>query len=260
MQGGMAPGAHEGAARRETRPRVTVLTGAGISTGAGIPDFRGPQGLWTLHPELEELLEIDRYLTDPAVREAGWLMWRDHPAWYARPTAAHRALAALDDAGLLTAVLTQNFDGLHQLAGVPAEKVVELHGTLRTTSCTSCGRTTPTPEVLGRLETDPDPRCPVCGGILKADVTYFGEGLPEGSYEHALEASGECDLFLAVGTSLGVQPVAGLPAFAGRAGAELVIVNADPTPYDWAATRVVREPIEQALPALVAELLARTGA
>lgn len=237
--------------------RVTVLTGAGISTGAGIPDFRGPDGTWTRHPEQAELLEIGRFVGDADVRRRGWRMWREHPAWAARPAAGHAALAELGRAGRLHALLTQNFDGLHQAAGSDPGDVVELHGTLRTTSCVACGDRQPTADVLARLDAEPDPRCAVCGGVLKPDVVYFGERLPERALDRAIGAAQDGDVFLAVGTTLTVQPVASLAGLAAEVGAEVVVVNAEPTPYDHLADRVVREPIEQALPALVAELLAR---
>lgn len=237
--------------------RVTVLTGAGISTGAGIPDFRGPDGTWTRHPDQVELLDLGRYVADGDVRRRGWRMWREHPAWTARPAAGHRALVDLERAGRLQAVLTQNFDGLHQAAGLDDHDVVELHGTLRTTSCLVCGDRQPTADVLARLDAEPDPPCAVCGGVLKPDVVYFGERLQDRPLERAIAAAQDGDVFLAVGSTLTVQPVASLAGLAAEVGAEVVIVNAEPTAYDHLADRVVRDPIEQALPALVAELLAR---
>jgi NAD-dependent deacetylase len=237
--------------------RVTVLTGAGISTAAGIPDFRGPQGTWTRHPDQVELLEIGRYVADPDVRRRGWAAWRDHPVLTAQPAAGHHALVDLERAGRLQALLTQNFDGLHQAAGSDPGQVLELHGTLRTTSCLACAARQPTADVLARLDAEPDPPCRVCGGVLKPDVVYFGERLPERPLERAIAAAQDGDVFVAVGTTLTVEPVASLAGLAAESGAEVVIVNAEPTPYDRLADRVVREPIEQALPALVAELLAR---
>ncbi|MBO0899172.1 Sir2 family NAD-dependent protein deacetylase [Cellulomonas sp. zg-ZUI222] len=237
-------------------PTVTVLTGAGISTASGIPDFRGPQGVWTRDPHAADLLELDLYVRDPAVRERGWRMWAEHPAWHAHPTAAHRALVELERAGALLATLTQNFDGLHQAAGADPERVVELHGSLATTSCLRCGTTWPTREVLARLPAEPDPACTVCGGVLKPDVVYFGERLPEDALERAVAAATDAVTFVAIGTTLTVQPVASLAAVAVDAGARLVVVNAEPTPYDHLADEVVRDPIDEAVPALVADLLA----
>jgi NAD-dependent deacetylase len=243
--------------QRRPGSHLTVLTGAGISTGSGIPDFRGPEGTWTRHPDQAELLEIDRHVNDPAVRAAGWAMWRDHPAWTAVPSAAHRALVELERADLLEAVLTQNFDGLHQAAGHGREHVIELHGSLRTTSCLRCGARQATTAVLDRLARDRDPECLECGGILKPDVVYFGERLPEDALGRAIAAAQDADVFLAIGSTLSVQPVASLTGIAAEAGAEVIIVNAEPTPYDHLASRVVREPIETAVPELVAELIAR---
>lgn len=238
------------------QPTVTVLTGAGISTGSGIPDFRGPQGVWTQDPAAAELLEIGRYMASADVRARGWAMWRDHPAWAARPTAAHRALAELERAGLLIAALTQNFDGLHQRAGSDPGHVVELHGTLTTTSCMRCGARWPTEQVLARLTDEPDPRCTECGaGVLKPDIVYFGERLPDEALERAVNAATDAEVFVAIGTTLTVQPVASLAGLAVDRGARLVVVNAQPTPYDHLAAEVIREPIDEAVPALVAHLV-----
>lgn len=240
---------------RTTSRTVTVLTGAGISTGSGIPDFRGPQGVWTQDPSAAELLEIRAYVRDRDVRVRGWRMWAQHPVWRARPTAAHRSLVELERAGALLAVLTQNFDGLHQAAGSDPADVVELHGTLATTSCLACRTTWPTPEVLARLDAEPDPPCTVCGGVLKPDVVYFGERLPEEALDRAVAAATDAHVFVAIGTTLTVQPVASLAALSADAGARLVLVNAEPTPYDRLADEIVRDPIEQAVPALVRRLL-----
>lgn len=243
--------------QRRPGSHITVLTGAGISIGAGIPDFRGPQGTWTQHPDQASLLEIDRHVNDDATRQAGWRMWRDHPAWSAAPSAAHRALVELEQADLLEALLTQNFDGLHQAAGHTREHVIELHGGMRTTSCLRCGARQATTAVLERLDRDRDPECLECGGILKPDVVYFGERLPEDALGRAIAAAQDADVFVAIGSTLTVQPVASLTGIAAEAGAEVVIVNAEPTPYDHVAARVIREPIEVAVPELVRELLDR---
>ncbi|MEV7973687.1 Sir2 family NAD-dependent protein deacetylase [Cellulomonas sp. NPDC089187] len=243
--------------QRRPGSHLTVLTGAGLSTASGIPDFRGPQGTWTQHPEQADLLEIDRHVNDMAIRMAGWAMWQDHPAWASAPSDAHRALVELERAQLLEAVLTQNFDGLHHAAGHSPELVVELHGGMRTTSCLRCGARQATTAVLARLERDRDPGCLECGGVLKPDVVYFGEWLPEQALGRAVAAAQDADVFLVIGSTLTVQPVASLTEVAADAGAEVVIVNAEPTPYDHLASRVVREPIESAVPELVRELIAR---
>ncbi len=238
-------------------PSIAVLTGAGISTGGGIPDFRGPNGVWTRDPAQAELLDIDAYMASADVRERCWAMWRDHPAWRAHATAAHRAIVELERAGELLAVLTQNFDGLHQAAGQSPGLVVELHGSLGTTSCLRCAERWPTRDVLARLDEEPDPHHAGCGGVLKPDIVYFGELLPDAALERAVAAAQDAQVFVAVGTTLRVQPVASLAAIAADAGAELILVNDQETPYDELAARIVRDPIDVAVPALVDELLAR---
>ena len=235
--------------------RIAVLTGAGISTGSGIPDFRGPAGVWTLNPERMRLLDIDAFVADPEVRVAGWLDWRDHPAWTSSPSIAHRALARLADAGGLDAVLTQNFDGLHQAGGLPENLVVEMHGTLRTTSCLRCGNRVETANVVARLFANPAPPCATCGGILKPDIVYFGEALPADAIDRAVRAAESSDVFVSIGTSLSVYPVASLAGLAVESGADLIIVNAEPTDYDRYASEVIREPIDVAVPALVDRFL-----
>ncbi|ADG75956.1 Silent information regulator protein Sir2 [Cellulomonas flavigena DSM 20109] len=234
---------------------MTVLTGAGISTASGIPDFRGPQGVWTRDPGAAHLLEIGPYVRDAHVRERGWRAWSGHAVWRARPTAGHRALVELERAGALRAVLTQNFDGLHQAAGSDPGLVVELHGSLATTSCLRCGAGVATRDVLARLPATPDPACDACGGVLKPDVVYFGERLPDDALERATAAALGATTFVAVGTTLTVHPAAGLVPLAVDAGARLVVVNAEPTAYDHLADEVLRAPIDEALPALVDTLL-----
>lgn len=241
--------------RHEAVPRLAVLTGAGISTGSGIPDFRGPTGVWTLTPERARLLDIDAFLADASVRIAGWADWRDSPARSATPSAAHKALARMVSEGVLDVVLTQNFDGLHQAAGTPADAVVELHGTLHTTSCLECGAGVATPTVLAALDTHPDPACAHCGGILKPDIVYFGEQLPPVALDRAIDAARTCDVFIAIGTTLSVYPVASLAGLAVETGANLIVVNAEPTDYDRYAAEVIREPIETAVPALAARFI-----
>ncbi|MFD6950126.1 NAD-dependent deacetylase [Nocardiopsis sp. TSRI0078] len=231
--------------------RITVLTGAGVSTDSGIPDFRGPQGVWTTDPGAQALSDIDTYMNDVNVRREVWTQRRAHQMWRARPNAAHRALADLEATGRLRALVTQNIDGLHQLGGVSGDRVVEVHGTMLRVTCMACGLRTPSEEVLARLDEESDPRCVECGGIQKSDTISFGQRLDANVVEEATRAARECDVFLAVGTSLTVHPVAGLCDVAMMSGAALVIVNAEPTPYDDFAAAVVREPIGKALPALV---------
>jgi len=238
-----------------SRRLVTVLTGAGISTDSGIPDFRGPNGLWTKNPGTEKLFDIDAYLADPEVRHRSWLARRRNPAWGAEPNAAHRALVDLEHQGLLRGLVTQNIDRLHQKAGSSPDLVLELHGNMVEAVCVSCGARSRTADALDRVDAgEADPRCLVCGGILKTATVMFGQPLDPAVLDAAVLAAMEADVFVAVGTSLTVHPAAGLCEVAVRNGAELLIVNADPTPYDHLAARLVREPIGVALPALVAEL------
>lgn len=234
--------------------RVVALTGAGISTDSGIPDFRGPAGLWTRDPAAARMFTLQAYLDDPELRRQAWRNRRDHPAWRARPNAAHTALAGLAAAGRLRAVVTQNIDGLHQRAGVPGEQVIEIHGTLYAVECLDCAARTAMADALARVAAgEPDPPCLACGGILKAATISFGQQLDPATLRRAVEAAAGCDLMLAVGTSLTVQPAAALvEVAAAEAGSPVVIVNASPTPYDHIADAVVREPIGVMLPALLA--------
>ncbi|GAA4517561.1 NAD-dependent protein deacetylase [Actinoallomurus oryzae] len=233
---------------------VTVLTGAGISTDSGIPDFRGPQGVWTKDPQAAAMSTIDVYVADPAVRRRAWRSRRDHPAWGAEPNAGHRALVDLERAGRLRAIVTQNIDGLHQKAGSDPDLVIEVHGTMLEAECLMCGRRTPMPEVLARIDQgEEDPPCPECGGIQKSATISFGQPLKPEVFAAAERAARECDVFLAVGSSLGVQPAAGLCVEAVESGARLVIVNAQETPYDRLADAIVREPIGTVLPTLLSE-------
>jgi NAD-dependent deacetylase len=236
---------------RGTRGTV-VLTGAGISTDSGIPDFRGPHGLWTRDPTAEKLSDIRYYMSDPAVRVAAWKSRLDHPAWTARPNAGHRALAELERKGYLHTLVTQNIDGLHQAAGSTPTAVVEVHGTIHEVMCMACGERAPMERALARVRAgEDDPPCRSCGGILKSATISFGQSLVPEVLERAFAAARSCDVFLAVGTSLTVYPVAHLPEEALAAGARLVVVNAQPTPYDGVASAVFAEPIGDVLPRLV---------
>jgi NAD-dependent deacetylase len=233
--------------------RVTVLTGAGVSTGSGIPDFRGPNGLWTRNPDLARMFSIDEYVRDPQLRVQAWINRRDHPAWTAQPNPGHRALVELERSGRLRALLTQNIDGLHQRAGSTPDLVLELHGTLFGVECLQCSARTTMEEALARVAAgEDDPPCLVCGGIQKAATISFGQALRADVLDAAVRAAADCEVFLAVGTSLQVQPAAGLCEIAVSRGARLVIVNADPTPYDGLAAALVRGEISDALPALLA--------
>jgi len=234
--------------------RSTVaLTGAGVSTESGIPDFRGPNGIWTRDPASERLSNIGYYVASPEIRRESWRRRLDHPAWGARPNAAHRALATLERAGMLELLVTQNIDGLHLAAGSTSERVVEIHGTIRETACLGCGDRRPMRETLDRVAAgDPDPACQRCGGILKSATVSFGQNLDPRLLARAEEAAAAAELFLAIGTSLTVYPVARLPEIALHAGARLVIINAEPTPLDDRAHAVLRGQAGEVLAALVA--------
>lgn len=235
----------------EGASRVVVLTGAGISTESGIPDFRGPQGVWTKNPQAERLSNIHVYVSDPEARRLSWQSRLEHPAWHAHPNAGHRALVALERRGMLHALITQNIDGLHQRAGSSPAKVIEVHGTVHEAVCLSCGWRGPMRAVLDRVAAgNDDPSCERCGGILKSATVSFGQPLVPDIINRAMRLAAQADVFLAVGTSLQVYPVASAVSVAADAGARVVIVNAEATPFDDIAEAVVREPIGTALPAI----------
>jgi NAD-dependent deacetylase len=232
--------------------RVVVLTGAGISTDSGIPDFRGPDGIWTKNPDAEKTATLSYYLSDPEVRRQAWRNRLESPAWHAEPNAGHRALVTLERRGKLHTLVTQNVDGLHHKAGSDPTRVVEIHGNMREVVCLSCGDRRPMEHALERVRAgEDDPACLRCGGILKSATISFGQNLEPDDVARAEQAASSCDLFLAVGTSLTVYPAAGLVPLAKRNGARVVIVNAQPTPYDDIADAVLRGPISTILPAIV---------
>ena len=245
---------------RELRPvrewlnraqRIVVLTGAGISTDSGIPDFRGPQGVWTLNPKAEKMSDIRYYVADPEVRRLSWQSRLAHPALTAAPNAGHRALLSLEQRGKLHALITQNIDGLHQRAGLSPDKVIEVHGTLHQVICLSCGWRGPMQETLDRVRAgDEDPACQHCSGLLKSDTISFGQQLIPAVIDRAMRVAAEGDVFLAVGSTLQVYPVAAAVPRALDAGARLIIVNAQPTAFDDVADAVIRMPIGEALPRL----------
>jgi NAD-dependent deacetylase len=236
----------------EGAQRVVALTGAGISTDSGIPDFRGPQGVCTKNPLAEKLSNIHYYLADPEVRKASWQNRLASPAWSAQPNAGHLALVELERRNKLHALITQNIDELHQLAGNSPERVIEVHGTMRKFMCWGCGMRGPMQLVLERVRSgEADPRCRDCGGILKSDTISFGQQLVPEVIDRAMQAAGEADFFVAVGTSLQVYPIAGAVDVARSAGARIVIVNAQPTPFDEIADAVFSQPISEVLPAIL---------
>jgi NAD-dependent deacetylase len=240
---------------------IVALTGAGISTESGIPDFRGPNGVWTRDPKAEARADIRHYVSDPEVRRAAWRTRLNHPGHTARPNAGHRALAELESLGRLALLITQNIDGLHLAAGSSPERTVEIHGTMRDYVCLACGARGPMSDALDRVRAgEHDPACLDCGGILKSATISFGQSLVAADLQRADEAAAASDLFLAIGTSLTVYPVAWLPERALRNGARLVIVNAQPTPMDDRADAVLRGQIGEVLPDIVARLRARLAA
>jgi NAD-dependent deacetylase len=232
--------------------RVVVLTGAGISTDSGIPDFRGPQGLWTRNPLAEKMSNIHYYLADPEVRKLSWQNRLSSPAWTAKPNAGHLALVSLEKRNKLHALITQNIDELHQLAGNSPEKVIEVHGTMRRVMCMECGMRAPMQKALDRVRAgEADPKCRDCGGILKSDTISFGQQLVPEVIDRAMQVAAEGDFFLAIGSSLQVYPVAGAVDIARSAGAKIVIVNAEPTPFDDVADAVLRGSISEVLSKMV---------
>ena len=233
--------------------RITVLSGAGISTDSGIPDFRGPHGVWTRNPAAERTSTLANYLSDPEVRRLSWRNRLESPAWAAHPNRGHLAVVELERQGRLVAVVTQNIDGLHQMAGNDPTLVLEVHGTMHRVVCWACGNEGPMEEALQRVrEGEEDPPCLLCGGVLKSATISFGQSLDPAILRKAEQAATSCKVLLVVGSSLGVYPAAGLVPLAGEAGAEVVIVNEQPTPYDEIAAHVVRASISDVLPALVA--------
>jgi NAD-dependent deacetylase len=232
--------------------RVVVLTGAGISTDSGIPDFRGPQGVWTKNPVAEKLSDIRYYVTDREVRKASWQGRLDHPAFSAQPNAGHLALVALERRGKLHALVTQNIDGLHLKAGNSPRLVVEVHGNVHQSICLQCGRKGPMQETLDRVRAgEEDPECRECGGMLKSDTISFGQALVPEVIDRALSAAQEADLLLAVGSTLQVYPVAGAVPIAKQSGARVVIMNAQETQFDGIADAVLRGNISVELPLAV---------
>ncbi|HEY7874609.1 MAG TPA: Sir2 family NAD-dependent protein deacetylase [Actinomycetota bacterium] len=236
---------------REART-VVALTGAGVSTDSGIPDFRGPNGVWTKDPKAERMSTLQNYLADPELRVKAWQMRLEHPGWTAKPSPAHRALAELERRDRLQTLITQNIDGLHQAAGTSPARLVEIHGTMREVVCMSCGDRAPMQKALDRVRAgEADPDCRTCGGILKSATISFGQSLVREDLERAYAAAGSCDVFLAIGSSLTVFPVANLPQIALGNGAKLVVLNGEPTPYDALADAVVTAPLAETLPTLL---------
>jgi len=231
--------------------QIVVLTGAGISTESGIPDFRGPQGVWTKNPAAEKTATLQYYVSDPEIRKQAWQNRLRSEMWQAEPNAGHRALADLERKAALHTLVTQNVDGLHQAAGTSPERVIEIHGNVHEVKCLACSFRGPMPETLERVRAgEEDPRCLGCGGILKSATISFGENLVPEDLDRAQRAAQGSDLFLAVGSSLTVYPAAGLPEVALASGARLVVMNAQETPFDRFAAAVISVQLGEVLPAL----------
>ncbi len=258
----------------EQARRVVVLTGAGISTDSGIADFRGPQGVWTKNPEAEKMATLQAYVSDPELRARSWQNRLTSPMWGASPNAGHRALVDLERSGRLDLLVTQNIDGLHQKAGSDPARIVEIHGTSLEVMCLSCGDRQPAETVHDRVRSgEIDPACTatlppggdsgagaaVCGGILKSATISFGQSLVAEDLFRAEEAAADCDLLLAVGSTLAVFPAAGLVPVAARHGAVAIIVNGETTDMDGLADVVLRDSISECLPALVEGLTPTTA-
>ncbi len=234
--------------------RIVVLTGAGISTDSGIPDFRGPQGVWTKNPGAEKMATLQHYVADPEVRKRAWHSRLETFARELTPNAGHRAVVELERRGTLHLLITQNVDGLHRAAGSAADKIVEIHGTVREVVCLDCGERAPMERALARVRAgEADPPCRSCGGILKSATISFGQALVEDDLARAEHAARTCDLLLAVGSTLSVYPIAGVVPIAKRSGARIVILNAEPTEMDMIADAVLRGSISAILPLLVAD-------
>ncbi len=236
----------------EHAQHIAVLTGAGISTDSGIPDFRGPQGLWTKNPEAEKMATLQVYVSDPAVRKRAW-QWRlETQAGERLPNLGHQALVRLEHSGKLHTLVTQNVDGLHQAAGSDPELVVEIHGTLHEVECLGCGERAPMSRALDRVVAgEDDPECRSCGGILKSATISFGQGLVSENLERADIASRECDLMLAIGTTLAVYPIAAMVPTAKEAGARIVIINGEATEMDSIGDAVLNGSISEILPRII---------
>jgi NAD-dependent deacetylase len=259
----------------EQARRIVVLTGAGISTDSGIADFRGPQGVWTKNPEAEKMATLQAYVSDPELRARSWQNRLTSPMWSASPNAGHRALVDLEHSGRLELLVTQNIDGLHRKAGSDPARIVEIHGTSLEVMCLSCGDRQPAEPVHDRVRAgETDPAClatvdrdvvvggangAVCGGILKSATISFGQSLVAEDLIRAEEAAADCDLMLAVGSTLAVFPAAGLVPVAVRHGAVAIIVNGEPTDMDGLADVVLRDSISECLPALVEGLTPRAA-
>ena len=238
--------------------RLVVFTGAGLSTESGLSDFRSPGGIWERFDPDE--LSYQNFMASEAGREKYWQFQRE--LWpemaKAEPNAGHRAVVELDKMGKLDCVITQNIDGLHQRAGVPEDKVIELHGTVKWVLCLECGQRYPRQPIQERLEAGTRvPRCDSCGGVMKPATISFGQPMPERETQQAMEASAACDLFISAGSSLVVYPAAQMPLIARQSGARLVIINLTPTPHDQHADIVINQKTGPVLSAIAERVKAK---
>jgi len=230
--------------------RLVIFTGAGVSTESGIPDFRGPGGVWSRFDPEE--FTYQKFVSSPANRKKHWVMSREMFMKEYEPNEAHQAIAELDRMGKLDCVITQNVDNLHQKAGLSRDKVFELHGNTKFVKCLTCGRRYPAAEIAARLDAgEEDPPCPTCWGILKPDGVFFGEALPQEVLQEAVYHSQHCDLFMVVGSTLVVYPAAYMPVYALECGANLIIINLTETPMDSSARVVINEKAGEVLPRIV---------
>ena len=252
--------------KNNSHNHIVALTGAGISTSAGIPDFRGPDGVWTKHPEQMSVYDIDAFLSSEEERIYSWRWQKESPVWNAAPGAAHKSLVKLEKAGILDLIATQNFDALHEKAGNSPDIVVNLHGSIGTSHCMSCHASYNTADIMRDLDAHPDPHCRralpyhgnmPCNGLIKTDVVYFGEALPEGAMERSAQAIMHASELWVIGSTLEVFPAASLVPLAARAGVPITIMNLGATQYDYLAERIIREDIAKALPKLVDETIAK---
>lgn len=253
----IAPERIDAARQRLARARsIAVLSGAGISTDSGIPDFRGPNGVWTKNPKAEKAAHISNYVGDPEHRKRNWQRLAEGSIWARRdPNDGHRALVDLESTGRIHTLVTQNVDGLHQAAGSSPDIVVEIHGTTRDVKCLSCGERAPMERALDRVRAgEQDPPCRTCGGILKSATVSFGQSLIDEDLGRAEQAALAADVMLCVGSTLAVYPIARMVPIAHNNGADVVIINGEPTQFDDIATDVFHASISEVLPALVTGL------
>lgn len=234
---------------------ITVLTGAGVSTDSGIPDFRGPEGVWTKNPGAEKKAHISVYVADPEHRKSNWRRLSEGSIWEGRePNIGHQKLVDLEATGKLHTLVTQNVDGLHQRAGSSDDVMVEVHGTTQKVKCLDCGEQAPMAKALDRVRAgEEDPPCRACGGILKSATVSFGQSLISADLERAEVAANACDLMMCVGTSLAVFPIANMVPLAVQTGAKLLIVNGEETQFDPLADVVINASISAVLPQIIPE-------